>query len=168
MAVTSFRPMKHNFYKPCLFCGTLINPRVYSNGRTRHVDHYIPLCIIALISRFRPDLYIPNVLLPCCIRCNNFASSYLFWSVNDKRDYVQSRTGIAYKVEDSLLSHCTPLDLKCALISSNYLQTAEFGLIWAIARDPVTNLWRRDELAITRAAPWNFSMVFMEPSKTAF
>lgn len=139
------------FNKSCLFCGKVISPHVYSSGKTRHLDHFIPLSIIALIKHFRPKIFINNALLPCCIRCNNFAGSYLFWSVCDKRDYVQSKTGIIYNANDSLLTIFLPLELTQMFLSGDYLQTDEFELIWAMTRDPVTNRWRRDELVITRA-----------------
>jgi hypothetical protein len=76
----------------CVYCGAdSIRPLFQPSGRTRHLDHFIPVEIVIRVRQRSPLSRIPNWLLPCCPRCNNIAGQYLFSSFGDKFNFVQSR-----------------------------------------------------------------------------
>jgi hypothetical protein len=75
----------------CVFCGAPVAPCTKPSGKTYHLDHFIPIRELEIARRRHPLLHLPNWLLPCCPRCNQIASGYVFLAFQRKFDFVQSR-----------------------------------------------------------------------------
>jgi hypothetical protein len=77
----------------CIYCSAAIDWRFGRTGRTGHLDHFIPIEIIARARRGWPRQRFGNWLLPCCPTCNNLLGQYLFSTLRDRVDFVQWRLG---------------------------------------------------------------------------
>jgi hypothetical protein len=77
----------------CTYCGDPVAPRLSRTGATRHLDHFIPLDIIARAREAWPNERFDNWLVPCCIRCNTLAGVCYFSTLADKASYVRWRRG---------------------------------------------------------------------------
>jgi hypothetical protein len=75
----------------CVYCGAPVSPSFSaSTGKTRHLDHFIPVRQLAIARRWYPAARITNYLLPCCRRCNgSIIGDCLFGSFVDKFDYAR-------------------------------------------------------------------------------
>lgn len=72
----------------CVYCSAPVSPRLSRAGQTRNLDHFIPVLALATARHYRPELRLPNWLLPCCPRCNNVANAYLFMTIEEKHSFV--------------------------------------------------------------------------------
>jgi len=76
----------------CVYCGNRkIFPKVFRNGATKHLDHFIPLEIIIRAKRNYPRMQLHNFLLPCCRTCNGYLGQLFFDTFQDKLDYMNDR-----------------------------------------------------------------------------
>jgi hypothetical protein len=142
----------------CIYCEQAIDPKLFPNGKTRHLDHFIPAILLIVLKTYHPALPITSYLLPCCSRCNNIANDYVFSSVADKHDYIRCRLrlsprniGLALAMPDILLSLIRPIEVLRA------------GRDW-IVRCPqrIGSAWRLDEKVVSLC---NSETHYMAPSK---
>jgi hypothetical protein len=76
----------------CVYCGNRgITPRLFTSGHTTHLDHFIPVSIIALARKWHPEARFNNFLLPCCLFCNVYLGQLVFSCFKDKFDFIRSR-----------------------------------------------------------------------------
>jgi hypothetical protein len=155
-------PQSYTYDKSCLFCGAAVIPRLYPSGRTRNLDHFIPVRVLTALNRRFPKHHFDTPLLPACGKCNNFAGEYLFCSVKDKVDFVQFRTERVWSGDppsallEIILSDHVRATLKAHAPLSSY------DVVWAMVRDPVG--WHRVERFISACS---LPTPFMASSKTA-
>jgi hypothetical protein len=88
----------------CVYCGTVVSPILWSNGNTRHLDHFIPILYIMKIEAYLPTLQIRNYLIPCCPQCNNLANGNVFECFRDKFDFVRSQLHIRHLGNEAVWS----------------------------------------------------------------
>jgi hypothetical protein len=75
----------------CAYCGASVQPWFDRNtGRTRGLDHFVPVRLLAQARRWYPGEPLPNWLVPCCRRCNTgVLKDCLFSSFLDKFDFAR-------------------------------------------------------------------------------
>jgi hypothetical protein len=93
----------------CSYCDRKVVPRFYKSGRTVHLDHFMPVCILRLLESSYPYIPLTNYLLPSCSRCNNIAQSYVFLTIADKHDYVRAK--LELPARQCSISGSLPLDI---------------------------------------------------------
>jgi hypothetical protein len=76
----------------CVYCGNAgISPRLYPSGDTRHLDHFMPIEIVARARHYNASARIMNWVLPCCLKCNLHLGQLFFSTFADKFDYLRER-----------------------------------------------------------------------------
>jgi len=139
----------------CVYCGASVRPRV-AGGRTRNLDHFIPLRIIDILQRRYPaqNWDRENTLLACCPVCNNFAGEFLFTTFLDKFEYVRARRKCdAWELADNPAAdqlHGVRLSprIRAVVLPVEELEYNISELIWGFLRDDYTGLLERREMVI--------------------
>jgi hypothetical protein len=75
----------------CVYCGAAVDWCCGVTGRTRHLDHFIPVYIMARARQSWPQREFFNWLLPCCPTCNNQLNAHYFATFRDRYDFVHWR-----------------------------------------------------------------------------
>jgi hypothetical protein len=152
----------------CVYCGTATIPRLYRSGRTRHLDHFVPVEIVIRARAVYPRRRFPNWLLPCCQRCNNLAGQYFFTIFESKFSYLQWKLGSSIVIEPSLAALRLPEALTAIVRPIAEYRTGDYLILapvrldsgdWSIAQELAEKaLVLQCSSQIPRSAP----------SKTAF
>jgi hypothetical protein len=146
----------------CLYCHTVVRPKISRNGATRHLDHFIPLSILSKARTHKP---FSNWLIPCCPSCNNLANGYGFLTFTDKHDFLCGVKNLSDIAPEALAYIRIPDDMLTLFKPIEYLRLSDSIVSFLIRRSSKRDtVWRIDERAIT-CGPM---IRFMDQSKTAF
>ena len=69
---------------------------VYCGQRANSLDHFVPYSVAIVLMEFLPIG--GKYLLPACRECNSIAGDKVFYTVNEKRSYIQGRLKEKYSL----------------------------------------------------------------------
>jgi hypothetical protein len=112
----------------CVYCGDVsIEPLLTGDGNTRHLDHFVPVHIIAKARQLHPKWRFPNWLLPCCPRCNVLLGRYYFDTFTDKFEFLLARLkNMEQRPREQLRSIEAPEELRTIIRSMEFFQSDDY------------------------------------------
>jgi hypothetical protein len=112
----------------CVYCGDhSIKPVRQSNGNTRHLDHFVPVHVIAKARELHPTRQFPNWLLPCCPHCNVSLGRYYFETFTDKFEFICDRRGsVRQWPNEQLRAIEAPDQLRAIIKPMNFFQSHDY------------------------------------------